>query len=70
MKQAWFDINHQLKCPNCHKSEGLTLEWSDSDNIHGEHEDVFMCNSCECVFSVEYEVKGIEIIGKGEKKND
>lgn len=70
MKQAWFDINHQLRCPCCHKSEGVVFENSDGDNIRGKHEDVFMCDLCKCVFVAVYRVKGIEIIGKGEKTND
>lgn len=69
MKQPCYDVNKRLVCPNCHKSESVFLEWSDSDNIHGEHEDVFMCDSCKCVFIAIYKIEGIEIIGE-EKKND
>lgn len=67
MKQAWFDINKRLMCPCCHKSENVVLEWSDSDNIHGEHEDLFMCDSCKCMFTAVYRVKGIKIIAEGKK---
>ena len=70
MKQPWFDINKRLMCPCCHKSEDIVLESSDGDNIRGEHEDVFMCNSCKCVFVAVYKIKGIEVIGEGEKEND
>ena len=70
MKQPWFDINKRLMCPCCHKSENITLENSDGDSIRGEHEDVFMCDSCKCVFVAVYKVKSIEIIGEGEKTND
>lgn len=66
MKQPRFDINKRLVCPCCHKSENVVLEWSDGDNIRGTHEDVFMCDSCKCVFTAIYEIKGIEIIGKEE----
>ena len=69
MKQPWFDINKRLMCPCCHKSENITLENSDGDNIRGEHEEVFMCNSCKCVFVAVYKIKGIEIIGEGENGN-
>ena len=68
MKQPWYDTNKRLMCPCCHKSEGLVLVWSESDNIRGEHEDTFMCDLCECVFAAVYEIKGLEIIGEGEKK--
>ena len=65
---AWFDKHKRLICPNCHKSEGLVLECSDGDNIRGQHEDVFSCDLCKCVFVAVYKVKGIEIIGKEKKK--
>ena len=68
MKLPWFDINKRLMCPCCHKSEGLVLENSDGDNIRGQHEDVFMCELCGCVFAAVYKVEGLEIIGEGEKK--
>ena len=64
---AWFDKNNRLICPCCQKSESVVLEWSDSDNIHDEHEDVFMCDSCKCVFEAVYKVTDIIIIGEGEK---
>jgi hypothetical protein len=51
-------------CPRCHKSESVVLENSDGDNIRGEHEDVFMCDACKCVFIAVYQIKGIEIIGE------
>jgi hypothetical protein len=69
MKQPKFDSTNRLVCPLCLKSDNVVLEWSNSDNIHGEHEDVFMCDGCRCVFTAVYEVKGIEVIGEGEKQN-
>lgn len=70
MKQPKFDNTNSLVCPLCLKSDNVVLEWSDGSNIHGEHEDVFMCDSCKCVFVAVYAIKGIEIIGKGAKTND
>ena len=68
MKQPWYDINKHLMCPCCHKSENVVLEWSDGDNIRGEHEDVFMCDLCKCVFIAVYKVADIKIIeGKKDK---
>lgn len=69
MKQPKFDIENRLVCPLCLKSEDVVLEWADGDNIRGQHEAVFMCDSCKCVFTAVYEVKGIEIIGEEEKSN-
>ena len=63
---AWFDKNNHLVCPHCHKSEHIVLENSDGDNIRGEHEDVFMCDLCGCVFVAIYKVTDIKIIGEGE----
>lgn len=68
MKLPWYDINKRLMCPCCRKSEGLVLENSDGDNISGQHEDVFSCDLCKCVFVAVYRVKGIIIIGEEEKK--
>lgn len=65
---SWFDNNKCLVCPNCHKSDGVVFEWSDGANIRGEHEDVFMCDLCKCIFTAIYKVVNIKIIGKGEKK--
>lgn len=70
MKQAWFDLNHQLRCPNCNKSEGVALVWSGGDNHRGKHEDDFVCGLCKCEFTTVYKVEGIEIIEEGEKVND
>ena len=70
MKQPWFDINHNLRCPNCNKSEGVALVWSGGDNHRGKHEDDFVCNLCKCEFTVVHTVKCIEIIEEGEKTND
>lgn len=64
----WFDNNKRLICPNCHESDGVVLEWSDGNNILGEHEDVFMCDLCKCIFIAVYKIANIEIIGEGEKK--
>lgn len=70
MKQAWFDINHRLRCPNCNKSEGVALVWSGGNYNCGRHEDDFVCGLCKCEFTAVYRVKCLKIIEEGEKKND
>ena len=66
---AWFDKDKYIICPNCHKSKNVHAVWSGGDGYRGAYEEDFICGSCECVFAAVYEVKGLEIIGEGDKKN-
>lgn len=68
MKLPWFDINKNLICPNCHKSEGVALVWSGGNNLRGRHEDDFVCGLCKCEFTAVYRIEGIKIIEEGEKQ--
>lgn len=66
---AWFDNNKRLMCPCCHKPEGVRLVRSRGDNHYNKHENNFVCRLCQCEFTVEYRVWGIEIIEEGEKND-
>lgn len=67
---AWFDKNHRLVCPNCHKPEGIDLVWTGGANHFGKHEDDFVCSLCKCEFTAVYQVVDVKIIEEGERKND
>ena len=67
---AWFDKNHRLVCPNCHKSEGVGLGGWRGVNQRGKHEDDFVCGLCKCEFTAVYQVADVKIIEEGEKIND
>ena len=66
---SWFDNNKRLVCPNCHKSEGVSLVWSGGSSYFGQHEEDFVCCSCRCEFTAIYKVIEIKT-QKGVLTND
>ena len=64
----WFDNNRRLVCPNCHKSDGVSLIWAGGLSHFGQHEEDFICSLCKCEFTAKYKITEI-IAFRKEQKN-